>query len=279
MNDDLLLNVAKERLISEKYPNFPDRKKAYFLNGQKAGISTYWLNDFHPYSLNVSAYISPQFSENQQQKLFLKIMKDLEQVASDYQKHAIITYDYAPQLVFNSLAQKSGFDLIRRTVEPKMPLTSALCKTTTTDNFTVLTLADFDNDSLQRASLARMSFADYQKSHLANPVGDISLADWSKTIFAEQLVNAPLALIKEGEIVAYCFSFEDRPDELTWSWMGANKPSLLYHLQQLQLAWAKESYTTLSGEFDSTDELATMTYRNYAFGLCPVYETFLKKLS
>ena len=88
----------------------------------------------------------------------------------------------------------------------------------------------------------------------------------------------PLALIAAGQIKAYCFSFEDAPQELTLGWMGAVKPNLLDQLQQQLLNWAQAKYQTLSGEFDSTDPLATRTYRKYAFNLCPVYETYLKKL-
>ncbi|QYN59448.1 hypothetical protein GYM68_09445 [Lactobacillus panisapium] len=60
--------------------------------------------------------------------------------------------------------------------------------------------------------------------------------------------------------------------------MGAVKPELLDFLQQRQLSWAQARYQTLTGEFDSTDKLATRTYRNYAFELCPVYETYLKNV-
>lgn len=57
---------------------------------------------------------------------------------------------------------------------------------------------------------------------------------------------------------------------------GSSKTRTTEFLQQRQLSWAQAKYQTLTGEFDSTDKLATRTYRNYAFELCPVYETYLK---
>ena len=211
-------------------------------------------------------------------KVYEQIVTNLTAKAQKNHQNALITYDYAPQLLFNAIGQKNGFKLIRTTVEPQMPLIRALKNILIDTDLQMVTLHEIKKDSVIMNRLVQVSFSDYQKNHLANPVAKIPLSEWSKTIFTDQLEHAPLALIAAGQIKAYCFSFEDVPQELTLGWMGAVKPNLLDQLQQQLLNWAQAKYQTLSGEFDSTGPLATRTYRKYAFNLCPVYETYLKEL-
>lgn len=281
MSKDLLKNVAADRMIKEMVGKFSQHQQNYFLAGKTIGTSTYWINDFHPTALNFAAYLSPQVALAEQERLFQQMIKELEQVARKMQKKALITYDYAPQLVFNTLAKDNGFHLIRTTVMPKMPLSSALDQTKAikiASDFELISLTALKKCPEQLAELTRQSYADYQENHRANPVADLSLEKWQEVIYADQLLDAPLVLRVKNQLAAYCFTFEDHPHELTWGWMGAVKPELLDFLQQRQLSWAQAKYQTLTGEFDSTDKLATRTYRNYAFELCPVYETYLKNV-
>lgn len=281
MSKDLLKNVTSNRLIKEMVGKNSQHQQNYFLAGKAIGISTYWVNDFHPTALNFAAYLSPKVTLAEQNQFFYQMIRDIEQVACKKQKKALITYDYAPQLVFNTLAKDNGFHLIRTTVMPKMPLTSALDQTKAikiASDFELLSLTALKKCPEQLAELTQQSYIDYKENHWANPVADLSLEKWQDVIYADQLLDAPLALKVKDKLAAYCFTFEDHPHELTWGWMGATNPEQLDFLQQRQLSWAQEKYQTLTGEFDSTDKLATRTYRNYAFELCPVYETYLKKL-
>lgn len=281
MSEDLLKNVVADRMIKEMMGKFSQHQQNYFLAGKKIGTSTYWINDFHPTALNFAAYLSPKITLAEQNQFFNQMITDIEQVARKKQKKALITYDYAPQLVFNTLATDNGFHLIRTTVMPKMSLAKALEQTKAikiASDFELLSLTALKKCPEQLTELAQQSYIDYQENHRANPVADLSLEEWQEVIYADQLLDAPLALRVKNQLAAYCFTFEDHPHELTWGWMGAVKPELLEFLQQRQLSWAQEKYQTLTGEFDSTDKLATRTYRNYAFELCPVYETYLKKL-
>ncbi|WLS84847.1 hypothetical protein [Lactobacillus apis] len=239
------------------------------------GISTYWKNGFHPYSLSFAAYLSPNFSAAELERVYLQIVADLTKKAQQENCQALITYDYAPQLLFNFLAQDDGFNLIRKTVEPKMSLQSAMEGLTPIkkSNLKAITLRQLQLDSEMREKIAQISFRDYQRNHLANPV-----AEWDNMVFADQLEDAPLALVSMNQIEAYCFSFEDNPNELSLGWMGAGDLSRLMELQQILLLWANKNFQVLSGEFDSTDQLSMKTYQQYAFELCPVYETYLKRL-
>ncbi|WP_279082386.1 hypothetical protein [Lactobacillus apis] len=244
------------------------------------GISTYWKNGFHPYSLSFAAYLSPNFSAAELERVYLQIVADLTKKAQQENCQALITYDYAPQLLFNFLAQDDGFNLIRKTVEPKMSLQSAMegLKSIKKSNLKVITLRQLQHDSEMRKKIAQISFRDYQRNHLANPVAEIPLAEWDNMVFAEQLEDAPLALVSMNQIEAYCFSFEDNPKQLTLGWMGAGDLSRLMELQQILLLWANNKFQVLAGEFDSSEQLAMTAYQQYAFELCPVYETYLKRL-
>ena len=278
MYGSLLANVSPDRKIKETIEQFPQHTQSYYLENKPVGLMTCWQNAFHPYSLNFAGYLEPRLTSGEQMQVYEQILTDLTAKAQKNHQNALITYDYAPQLLFNAIGQKNGFKLIRTTVEPQMPLKRALKNILIDTDLQMVTLHEIKKDSVIMNRLAQVSFSDYQKNHLANPVAKIPLSEWSKTIFTDQLEHAPLALITAGQIKAYCFSFEDTSQELTLGWMGAVKPNLLDQLQQQLLNWAQAKYQTLSGEFDSTDALATRTYRKYAFNLCPVYETYLKKL-
>lgn len=280
MYDELLADVIEDREIKTATKQYPQNVRTYYLGNKIVGISTYWKNGFHPYSLSFAAYLSPNFSAAELERVYLQIVADLTKKAQQENCQALITYDYAPQLLFNFLAQDAGFNLIRKTVEPKMSLQSAMEGLTPIkkSNLKAITLRQLQHDSEMRKKIAQISFRDYQRNHLANPVAEIPLAEWDNMVFAEQLEDAPLALVSMNQIEAYCFSFEDNPKELTLGWMGAGDLSRLMELQQILLLWANKNFQVLSGEFDSTEQLAMKTYQQYAFELCPVYETYLKRL-
>ncbi len=280
MYDELLADVIEDREIRTATKQYPQNVRTYCLGNKIVGISTYWKNGFHPYSLSFAAYLSPNFSASELERVYLQIVADLTKKAQQENCQALITYDYAPQLLFNFLAQDDGFNLIRKTVEPKMSLQSAIegLAPLKKSNLKVITLRQLQHDSEMREKIAQISFRDYQRNHLANPVAEIPLAEWDNMVFADQLEDAPLALVSMNQIEAYCFSFEDNPKELTLGWMGAGDLSRLMELQQILLLWANRNFQVLSGEFDSTDQLSMKTYQQYAFELCPVYETYLKWL-
>ncbi|KJY60030.1 hypothetical protein JF72_13400 [Lactobacillus apis] len=280
MYNELLADVIEDREIKTATKQYPQNVRTYCLGNKIVGISTYWKNGFHPYSLSFAAYLSPNFSAAELERVYLQIVADLTKKAQQEDCQALITYDYAPQLLFNFLAQDDGFNLIRKTVEPKMSLQSAMEGLTPIkkSNLKAITLHQVQLDSEMREKIAQISFSDYQRNHLANPVAEIPLTEWDNMVFADQLEDAPLALISMNQIEAYCFSFEDNPKELTLGWMGAGDLSRLMELQQILLLWANKNFQVLSGEFDSTDQLSMKTYQQYAFELCPVYETYLKRL-
>lgn len=280
MYDDLLADVIEDREIKTATKQYPQNVRTYCLGNKIVGISTYWKNGFHPYSLSFAAYLSPNFSAAELKRVYLQIVADLTKKAQQKNCQALITYDYAPQLLFNFLAQNDGFNLIRKTVEPKMSLQSAMEGLTPIkkSNLKAITLRQVQLDSEMREKIAQISFRDYQRNHLANPVAEIPLTEWDNMVFADQLEDAPLALVSMNQIEAYCFSFEDNPKELSLGWMGAGDLSRLMELQKILLLWANKNFQVLSGEFDSTDQLSMKTYQQYAFELCPVYETYLKRL-
>ena len=280
MYDELLADVIEDREIKTATKQYPQNVRTYCLGNKKVGISTYWKNGFHPYSLSFAAYLNPNFSAAELERVYLQIVADLTKKAQQENCQALITYDYAPQLLFNFLAQDDGFNLIRKTVEPKMSLQSAMEGLTPIkkSNLKAITLRQLQYDSDMREKIAQFSFRDYQRNHLANPVAEIPLTEWDNMVFADQLEDAPLALVSMNQIEAYCFSFEDNPKELTLGWMGAGDLSRLMELQQILLLWANKNFQVLAGEFDSTDQLAMKIYQQYAFELCPVYETYLKRL-
>ena len=280
MYDELLAAVIEDREIKTATKQYPQNVRTYYLGNKIVGISTYWKNEFHPYSLSFAAYLSPNFSAAELERVYLQIVADLTKKAQQENCQALITYDYAPQLLFNFLAQDDGFNLIRKTVEPKMSVQSAMegLAPLKKSNLKVITLRQLQHDSEMRKKIAQISFRDYQRNHLANPVAEIPLAEWDNMVFAEQLEDAPLALVSMNQIEAYCFSFEDNPKQLTLGWMGADDSSRLMELQQILLLWANKKFQVLAGEFDSSEQLAMTAYQQYAFELCPVYETYLKRL-
>lgn len=120
--------------------------------------------------------------------------------------------------------------------------------------------------------LLKMSLNDYASVHKANPMKNTTISEWKKIVFPDLLSSAPLLLVEKDKILAYTFLFEDDPGILTLSWSGAVNQANLWHLQNVQLSWAKKNgMHTLTGEFDSTDSMALSTYSHWPFDPAPVY--------
>ncbi|WEV39880.1 hypothetical protein [Lactobacillus sp. ESL0681] len=259
--------------------SYPDNLKKYRLGDTVVGESVWWRNSIHPYSLNFAAWISPTIDLNYQTQTFTQILDFLQKRAKNQGLTTLITKDYAPQLLFNSLAQAANFALVRTTVQPQLLLASLeLTNLTIPEGFEIISYSDLKKRPTAFAALAKLNYHDYQISHILNPVAKIGLTEWERTIYNAVLPEAPIALIKDQQFLAYCFLFEDEPGTLTLGWMGAIEPEYLDILQNIQLDWAKGKYQQLAGEFDSTDQLAMHCYQRFPFELCPVYETYKKEI-
>ncbi|MBA1393470.1 hypothetical protein EQ500_06255, partial [Lactobacillus sp. XV13L] len=140
MDDDFLKDIANQRVVSRKLVKLPARRRNYFHKQALAGASTYWFNEFHPHALYFAAALAQTMGKEAQQTTFAAMLADLEEAARITDKHLLVTSDYAPQLDFNCLAQKRGFNLVRTTVEPRMPLAAAINGEANADAYDVVTL-------------------------------------------------------------------------------------------------------------------------------------------
>lgn len=276
---NLLNNVSKKREISRRIDQYPENQTYFYYQDSICGISTFWENPIHPVALYFSAYISPQLKPEDQCKVFEKILTPIETLAKKKRKENIICCDYAPQLTFNSLAKKHYFKLIRTTIEPTLDLNLLSKKNTVLDNgYQILTLEELEKNFSLLNELTQICFNDYKINHRVNPVAELSCSQWSSLIYKDQLKNAPLLLVYNNKILAYCFLFEDETDILTVGWMGSKQNKALTELQNVQLNWAKDYFIKLTGEFDSTDLLSMKFYESLPFEPCSIYETYLKRI-
>lgn len=273
----LLNKVSKKREISRKIKQYSENQSYFYYQDSICGISTFWENSVHPVSLYFSAYISPQLKPESQRKIFEDILTSIETIAKKKHKKNIICRDYAPQLIFNSLAKEHCFKLVRTTVEPTLDLNLLSKKKILLDNeYQILTLEELEKDSSLLNELSQDCFNDYKNNHEVNPVAELSCSKWSSLIYKDQLKTAPLLLTHDHKVLAYCFLFEDEKSILTVGWMGSKQNEALIKLQNIQLNWAKDCFIKLTGEFDSTDLLSMKFYESLPFEPCSIYETYLK---
>ncbi|MDF7638006.1 hypothetical protein PT285_00950 [Lactobacillus sp. ESL0791] len=274
-----LTKLPAERQLPTQWQYHNEQQRYYYLAGKKVAASTCGLNPYHPYALEFAAGITPELNEAKQEEIFAQILTELEQAATKQGVSALLTKDYAPQLVFNNLAQKHGFKLIRKTIEPEMPF--ALIpqqQVVVPDGCRIATFDEIADDSAMLKKFSRLNYEVYRQNHLANPVMPYSAAKWDAITFTDFLKDAPLLILRNAKILAYNFLFADKKETLSVVWMGG-KPEYLDLLQKVQLNWGRTRFSKFAGEFDSTDKLAARFYRLLPFDLCPVYETFKKELT
>ncbi len=274
LNDEieqLLENVDGDTETARKTKELPEKAQKYYVHGELFAICITWENEIHPFALYFAVYEK----NAQDETLNLKILHHIRQKALKSNKDRLITRDFAPQGYFNCWLQTQNFKLVRTTVEPQIATKNVHVQN---EKIQFQTAHQVKQNSYLLKQLVSKCYARYKQVHMINPVASMSRERWQKIIFQDQIDSAPLITIKKNEILAYEFLFEDATNLVTLGWNGQNVSGELNKLQNIQFQWIKERYEFIGGEFDSTDELAIETSKNWKFPKEKRYETFLKML-
>lgn len=269
--EKLLRNVSPQAPIWQNYRVHPDQMKVYRdANDNAVGLLAFSTNELHPYAQGISVY-------TQEAALFPEILRDAKMLATKNHKDRLVTWEYQPLSLFADWLLTQGFQIWRETVTPQVPIADISVTEPQGEGFYSIAQIQKNDDLWQR--LLKLSLVDYQHVHEINPMKAITLAEWAKIVLPEVLTDAPLALVRNNQIIAYTFPFADEPGMLTWGWLGGCHLSDLWLLQSAQIQWARRhGYSRLSGEFDSTDAMAAATYRHWPFVPAPVYTMLGRKI-
>lgn len=227
-------------------------------------VVTWWTNDFHPTALYFATLIRP--GHKALNPTVLQFVKDIAQGMN--LSHLVIR-EYAPVSPFVSWLLTQNFIELRRTVMPTLTLA-----TTPTTNAGAMALSFNQLSESQKQQLLTMSYTRYQTLHARNPVMAYNESTWQSTAFTDLIPDAPLLIWQNNKIQAYCLVYEDGPSLAAWGWMDGSDTALLA-LQQEQISWLQSRYTTLQGEFDSTDSIADQTRQHWPFAPAPVAIIYL----
>ncbi|ERL65770.1 hypothetical protein [Schleiferilactobacillus shenzhenensis] len=266
----LLRPVSRQADIWVKWQKNPDTVKTYRDNdGQLVGITVFSTNDFHPHAQGFTSYV-----QLGSESLYPLLLADVQLIARKNHKDRLATWEYLPLSHFSEWLLAHGFTEWRQTVMPTVPLADIAVPHRRHQNKRLMTLPELKRDeSNLYGELMWTSLSDYAHNHLINPVKKMDDFDEWPQQFADVIQDAPIAIANQTpHIGAYTFLFEDDPHVLTMSWVGANHINNLRALQAAQINWAKEhGFTTLRGEFDSTDYWAWTTLHEWPFRPAPVY--------
>uniref|UniRef100_UPI00046374E4 hypothetical protein n=1 Tax=Levilactobacillus namurensis TaxID=380393 RepID=UPI00046374E4 len=259
-----LANIAPQQPIWVRYRE-PDHLQREYRDEENhlVALAIYSTNSIHPTALGMTVVAEDAH-------LFSVILADAQQEARRQKKVRLVTWEFQPFSQFTDWLLTQGFAIWRQTVEPMAKLASI----TVTRNATIqaVTLAEVIANQSLKKQLLTWSLRQYQRVHAINPMAPTSVEKWSHLALPEALPNAPVALIRQGKLVAYTFLFEDDPGVLTFAWMGAHRIDDLWALQEIQIKWAqRQGMKQLTGEFDSTDDLAWQTARKWPFEPAPSY--------
>ena len=232
------------------------------------GVTVYWVNDWHPYSLNFASYFLPKMSNHQ---IYMEALNDIKQVAVDQNFSCLITREYSPHHNFNQWLLSQGFQCVRQTVEPELRLEDIHLEPNSL-KVDYKTFNEVKNDSQLLNKLAKNSFDYYEKSHQINPVGKNVFDDWKMLIQDFAIDDLPILSLKNDEIVSYCFAFEEDASTLSLAWMWGEENYLMDLFSKI-CSVLPQRFERLTGEFDTTDSCAISFYHSLPFEPTFVYET------
>ncbi|WP_433744434.1 hypothetical protein [Falsibacillus pallidus] len=261
----------------------PSNKMAYgaFVEEKLAAIFFSWTSRFHPYCLYFRIVVGPGPDKTMAAKRLLAWVQEHEKMERPLQTSL---WETRHELI--KAYEDMGFEEIRRTYMPTLKLgaaaaPAALIRT----NFKIKTLKEIMLIDPLMNKLAFMVKANYENTHMANPVAQLETDDWKRLILAEDtLLDGSYICLDEGEseIIAYSFLHDsDEGDAYELGWCGASEKkftNVIDYLVSHQINYSRgKKVSLLIGEFDTTDETAMAVMEAFPFESVPAWITYQRK--
>ncbi|MBJ8103708.1 MULTISPECIES: GNAT family acetyltransferase [Bacillus cereus group] len=252
---------------------------AYY-NKDVVGIFIAWSSNFHPYCTYFRIYTNPLCSKLQIKKHLLTEVQKREKFILPLQTSI---WETLAQL--KAFYEENNFIEIRRTYMPILDLQKiVLTNTVLTSNYRLQTISNILSDNSLLKKLAHLVKANYEHTHLVNPVASFPLETWQEMILAADVLldGSFLIIDEENQIIAYSFLHTSEKDNtLEFGWCGTHTTEDLPLLKLLvfeQTTYAnKHSYSFIQGEFDSTSIYAMEILKSLPFNPCPTWITYQKE--
>ncbi|MEK5529616.1 hypothetical protein BK128_16160 [Viridibacillus sp. FSL H7-0596] len=237
------------------------------------GLIVTWKNKLHPFCLYFRVYSNPSSSQNVEHQL-LQYVKRNEVLELPLQTSL---WETSRKLM--DTFEQFNMKIIRKTYMPKLNLDQHF-QALNQSNYELKTLKDIKDNQHLMEQLTVLVKRNYEETHLANPVADLSLKEWQQQYEDAVLEGSFLICNPENQnIIAYSFLHETEVEtELEIGWSGVDRIVQLPLLQLLtynQITYAKTSgYEALIGEFDTTSPYALEILELFPNESCPTWITF-----
>ncbi|WP_440897464.1 hypothetical protein ACS127_05710 [Amphibacillus sp. Q70] len=257
--------------------NFKCAYSAIFAD-KLVGFALVWTSRFHPYCTYFRILSNPfhKFFKTEE-KLFAKVSDRYIEDSS------LQTSLWETSMILNKLYQEKGFKEIRRTYISTLKIANIEMDNCDIEvDYTIKTLKEVLLDRTLTDELTYLVKSNYEQTHKANPVANLSTDQWKRMIFADDVISdGSYFFLDENKksLVAYSFLHEsDEEDSLELGWCGATDFEDKYLISQLifyQLKYAsKHDIKFLIGEFDTTDPSAMEVMTSFPFDPSPAWVTY-----
>lgn len=222
------------------------------------GVS--WKNPVHPHAEYFKVYLDD--SEQEKEQLQNQLLTQLEQNASPSSDRFIYSL-MNDQSNIISLLESSGYELIRKTYEPKLTVVDCLTHITEPSHSTALTYKEALSNPSLKAELFYLLKRNYVNTHQVNPTADMTLSEW-ESLFLDEQPDLDLSLVglTKGSISSYItvFSSDQTSVEIAWVGLDEETPISYFELKQLfkkQLElFRSKGVDSIETEVDTTDYYA-----------------------
>ncbi|MFF3102335.1 GNAT family acetyltransferase [Viridibacillus arvi] len=237
------------------------------------GLIVTWKSKLHPNCLYFRVYSNPASSQNVELQL-IQYVKQNEMVKLPLQTSL---WETTKKLM--ELYEQLDMNIIRKTYMPKLDLDQHF-QVLDQSNYDLKSLKDIMDNQQLMEQLTALVKRNYEETHLANPVADLSLKEWQQ-LYDDAILEGSFLLCNpvNQNIIAYSFLHETEYEtELEIGWSGVDQLGhlpLLHVLAYNQITFAKRNgYAALIGEFDTTSPYALEILKLFPYDTCPVWITF-----
>ncbi|MBK3496432.1 GNAT family acetyltransferase [Viridibacillus sp. YIM B01967] len=239
------------------------------------GLFVSFKSKMHPYCYYFRLFSMPFVSQNVEQQLMQYVLQN------EVLELPLQTSLWETSRKLMELYEQFDLKIIRKTYMPKLYVHQNFPPFPVhKSEYELRTLKDIVNNQFQMEQLLALVRRNYEETHLANPVADLSLKQWQQ-LFADAILEGSFLLCNASDqsIVAYSFLHEAENDkDLELGWCGVDQLEQLSLLQILiskQITYANTNgYEALIGEFDTTSKYALEILKAFPFEPCPTWITF-----
>lgn len=237
------------------------------------GLIVTWKSKIHPYCLYFRLYSKPLSSQN----VGLQLLQYVKQ--NEVSEFPLQTSLWETSRKLMDLYEQLNMKIIRKTYMPKLDLQQHF-KALDQSVYELKTLKDIVDNHSQMEQLTELVKRNYEETHLANPVAEMSIQQWQQ-LYSDAILDGSFILCNpiNQNIIAYSFLHEAEDEmELEIGWSGVDQLEQLSVLQILtshQITYAKtRNYKYLVGEFDTTSIYALEILKACPFEPGPTWITF-----